>query len=531
MSADTIIGIDLGTTFSAVAYINKHGQPEIIQNIEGDRTTPSAIFFEDDGTPIVGKQAINQALISPERTIRFFKRDMGDPSFRFNVDGQDFTPESLSAIVLKKLKEDAEDRLGHEVKKAVISVPAYFKDTQREATRQAGAIAGLEVLRIINEPTAAALAYGLDREEDQTMLIYDFGGGTFDVTIMKVKNNEFTVLATDGDSRLGGADIDELIVNYLAEDFMGLHGIDLRKNPRTNQDLWDKAEIAKKSLSITNSTKLVVSADGKDARVDIDRSDFEDLIENLVSRTETYLRNVLDNSKLTWDDIDNILLVGGSSRIPLVKETIERVTGKPPVKNTNPDECVALGAAIQSVLLNSEVDNKSSDTEGSPESPPGNVGVQLKSSSGEIVQIKVLDIASHSLGIKVFSAEKDKQINSIIIPQFTKIPCEITKEYSTIEDNQSRVEFDVLQGEDEDPRSPNIDRIGKAGLRKLPPHKAGELAIEVTLKYTADGIIEVVTRESKSGEISRESIMQKSGSLSDEEIEQKKEWLQNVSQV
>jgi molecular chaperone DnaK len=515
MKPETVVGIDLGTTFSAIAYINDYGKPEIIPNLEGDRTTPSAIFFEDDGTPIVGKQALNRAMISPERIVRFFKRDMGDPSFRFNVDGQDFTPESLSAIILKKLKNDAEERLGKQINKAVISVPAYFKDAPREATRQAGEIAGLEVVRIINEPTAAALAYGLEREENQTILIYDFGGGTFDVTIMKVQNNEFTVLATDGDSKLGGADIDELIVNYLAEDFIKAHNIDLRKNPRTNQDLWDKAEIAKKDLSIKNSTKLILSVDDKTARVNLDLSDYEDLIESLVSRTQTYLQQVIEHTKMEWSGIDKILLVGGSSRIPLVKNTIQKVTGKEPVKNTNPDECVALGAAIQSAISTSEDDNKLSD----------NSGGRLKSPDGEIIRIQVCDIASHSLGVNAFSAQKNCAVNSIIIPRYSKLPCEITKQYLTSEDNQSRVEFDILQGEDEDPISPNIDRIGKAGLRKLPPHKAGELVIEVTLKYNLDGIIEVTTREQQSGQVSREAIMQKSGSLSDEEVDSKTNWL------
>ena len=521
MSEEIIVGIDLGTTFSAIAYVNSYGKPEIIPNLEGERTTPSVIFFEeDDGTPIVGQTAFNQAITNPERTVRFVKRQMGNPSFRFNVDGEDYLPETLSAIILKKLKNDAEERLGKEIKRAVISVPAYFKDAQREATKQAAEIAGLEVIRIINGPTAAALAYGLDKEEDQTILIYDFGGGTFDVTILKVAGREFTVLATDGDPQLGGSDVDAVLVKYLAEDFKEVHNIDLREHPHTNQDLWQKAEITKKDVGLKNSVKIVLSHGEKTARLDLDRDDFEDLIEDLINKTETYMEKVIEDAKMDWSDIDKIILVGGSSRIPAVQKMIKRVTGKEPVKDTNPDECVALGAAIQAVVATKETPKDSNVKKSTEETP------YLKSDKGEIIDLVINEVASHSLGIRVKSAQTGKYINSIIIPRLTQIPCEKTKIYGTSEDNQSRVEFDVLQGEDEDPRSPDVDRIGKAGLKNLPSHKAGELKIEVTLKYTADGIIEVVTREQMSGQVSRESIMQKSGILADDIVEASKQKLE-----
>ncbi|GCA89461.1 MAG: Hsp70 family protein [Microcystis sp. M54BS1] len=520
MSEAIIVGIDLGTTFSAIAYVNSYGKPEIIPNLEGERTTPSVIFFEDDGTPIVGQIAFNQAITNPERTVRFVKRQMGNPSFRFNVDGEDYLPETLSAIILKKLKNDAEERLGKEIKKAVISVPAYFKDAQREATKQAAEIAGLEVIRIINEPTAAALAYGLDKEEDQTILIYDFGGGTFDVTILKVAGREFTVLATDGDPQLGGSDVDAVLVKYLAEDFKEVHNVDLREQPHTNQDLWQKAEITKKDVGVRPSVKVVLSHGGNTASVNIDRDDFEDLIEDLINKTETYMKKVIRDAKMDWSDIDKIILVGGSSRIPAVQKMIKRVTGKEPVKDTNPDECVALGAAIQAVVAAKETQKDSNGKKSTEETP------ELKSDKGESVDLVINEVASHSLGIQVKSAQTGKYINSIIIPRLTQIPCERTKIYTTLEDNQSRVDFDVLQGEDEDPRSPNIDRIGKTGLKNLPPCKAGELKIEVTLKYTADGIIEVVTREQMSGQVSRESIMQKSGILADDIVEASKQKLE-----
>jgi molecular chaperone DnaK len=507
MGDEVIIGIDLGTTFSAVAYVNQHGKPEIISNREGDRTTPSVIFFEEGGGPIVGKEARNLAIIEPRRTVRFIKREMGNPSYRFNVDGQDHFPEDLSALILKKLKNDAEAFLGIEISKAVISVPAYFKDAQRESTRHAGQIAGLEVIRILNEPTAAALAYGLDKAKgDQTILVYDFGGGTFDVTLMSITGNEFTILATDGDSKLGGKDIDARLVEYFAEEFQRSHDIDLRTEPHTHQDLWDKAESAKKDLSFRDNLMVTLSSGEKTLRVDIDRDLFVELIEDLIKQTEDCMNRVIQAAGIDWAKIDAILLAGGSSRIPAVKEMIKRVSGKDAARDMNPDECVALGAAIQAVVTTVEKD-----------------GVQCAPLLEGGADIVVKDVASHSLGVKALSPDKNKYINSIIISRFTQIPCERTRTYATSEDNQSRVEIEVLQGEDEDPHSPEVHLIGKAGLRKLPPHKAGELVIEVTLRYNADGVIEVVAKELKSGQMTREVVMQKAGTLSSEILKEKQQ--------
>jgi molecular chaperone DnaK len=510
MSEEIIVGIDLGTTFSAIAYVNEHGKPEIIPNREGERTTPSVIFFEEDGNPIVGTEARNQAIIEPRRTVRFVKREMGNPSYRANIDGKDYFPEDLSAMILKKLKNDAEASLGKEINKAVISVPAYFKDAQREATRQAGQIAGLEVIRIVNEPTAAALAYGLDKVEgDQTILVYDFGGGTFDVTIMQIKGKEFTILATDGDAMLGGKDIDARLVEYFAEEFQREHDVDLRLDAHTHQDLWDKAEIAKKNLSFRTPLMEALSTGEKALRIDLDREQFDALIEDLVKQTEECMNRVIRAAGMDWTKIDTVLLAGGSSRIPAVKEMIKRVTGKDAARDMNPDECVAIGAAIQAVVTTVE-------TEGVSSAPP------LEGGSDIVVH----DVASHSLGVKALSSsDHQKYINSIIIPRFTPIPCERTRTYATNEDNQSRVEIEVLQGEEEDARSPEIHLIGKAGLRNLPPHKAGELVIEVTLRYTADGVIEVVAKELQSGQMTREVVMQKSGTLSAEILQEKKDLL------
>lgn len=512
MSEETIVGIDLGTTFSAIAFVNQHGKPEVVPNREGKRTTPSVIFFEEGGNPIVGEEARNQAIIEPRRTVRFVKREMGNPSFRFNVDGRDYFPEDLSAMILKKVKNDAEGYLAREIKKAVISVPAYFKDAQREATRQAAKIAGLDVIRIVNEPTAAALAYGLEKAGDQTLLVYDFGGGTFDVTVMRIKGKEFTIVATDGDSSLGGKDIDGRLVEYFAEQFQREHGIDLRTEPHTHQDLWDKAEQYKQDLSFRNSFPVTLSAGEKTVRVDLDRDVFFELIKDLIVQTEDCMQRVIKAAKMDWPQIDTILLAGGSSRIPAVREMIKRITGKDAAKDMNPDECVALGAAIQSVVTTIEADGPSA--------------VPVLEGGADVV---VHDVASHSLGIKALSSDRKKHVNSIIIPRFTPIPCERRRTYATNEDNQSRVEIEVLQGEVDDPLSPEVQLIGKTGLHNLPTHKAGELVIEVTLSYNADGVIEVVAKELKGGTMTREVVMRKTGELSAEVLKDKQELLSQAT--
>jgi molecular chaperone DnaK len=504
-----IVGIDLGTTFSAIAYIDQYGKPEVIANREGDRTTPSVIYFDGEN-PIVGIEASRMAVIEPKRTVECIKREMGNPSYRFNINGKDYFPEDLSAMILRKLKIDAEAALGRSVEKAVISVPAYFKDSQREATKQAGKIAGLDVIRILNEPTAAALAYGLDKGiGSRIVLVYDFGGGTFDVTLMKVENREFTILATDGDSRLGGRDIDERLVDWLAEEVLRERGVDLRLDPRAKQDLWDKAEIAKKDLSSREGVSPVLMVADKPLRVDLDRASFEEMIQDLIRKTRECMDRAVSAAKLSWSGVDTVLLAGGSSRIPAVRSMIASVTGKDAARDMNPDECVAMGAAIQGVVSVAE-------SEGPSAAPPLVGGAD----------IVVRDVASHSLGVRALSADRKKYVNSILIPRNTVIPCERKKTFATNEDNQSRVEIEVLQGEDEDPRSPEVQLIGKAGLKNLPPHKAGDLVIEVSLKYDVDGVIEVAASEQMSGQTIREVVMQKSGLLSEDVLKEKQAELQ-----
>ena len=512
MSEEVVVGIDLGTTFSAIAVLNEHGRPEIIPNREGKRTTPSVIFFEDDGNPIVGEEARNQAIIAPRRTVRFVKREMGNPSFRLDLDGKEYFPEDLSALILKKLKGDAEEYLAGPVTKAVISVPAYFKDAQREATRQAGEIAGLKVVRIINEPTAAALAYGIEHEdEDQVILVYDFGGGTFDVTMMKKVGNEFTILSTDGDSQLGGKDIDARLVEYLAEEFIDAHGMDLRAEPHSHQDLWDRAERVKKDLSFRENVAEVLSAGAQTLRIDLDREEFNEQIEDLIDRTKQCMEKVVSDSGVSWGEVDTVVLAGGSSRIPAVREMIAEVTGHSAARDLNPDECVALGAALSAVITEQEGGAPGEATAGGPADEDGD----------EAVDIVVHDVASHSLGVKARSPE-GKYINSTIIPRLTQVPCERTRTYATHEDNQKKVEIIVLQGEDSDPNSPDVALVGKVSLRNLPEHKAGDLVIEVTLAYDENGVIEVTATESISNQTTREIVMRKTGGLSKEIIEEKK---------
>lgn len=503
---DIIVGIDLGTTFSAIAFINQHGKPEVISNREEARTTPSVIYFDGE-TPIVGAEASRMALIEPKRTVDCVKRQMGNPSYRFSVDGKEYLPEDLSAMILRKLKLDAEASLGRPVERAVISVPAYFKDAQREATKQAGRIAGLEVVRILNEPTAAALAYGLaKRPGTQTLLVYDFGGGTFDVTIMKVKDREFTILATDGDGELGGKNIDARLVDWFAEEAQRERGVDLRVDPRTCQDLWDKAEIAKKDLSSRESVSPVLMVGDKPLRVDLDRSTFDEMIHDLIQKTRACMERAVKAAGIAWTNVDAVLLSGGSSRIPAVRAMIREVTGQDATRDMNPDECVAMGAAIQAVVSTVESDGATA-------------AAQPLAGAADIV---VRDVTSHSLGVKALASDRKRYVNSILIPRNTVIPCEMKRIFATNEDNQSRVEIEVLQGEDEDPQSPDVQLIGRAGLKGLPPHKAGDLLVEVSLRYDLDGVIEVTARELMSGQTTRESVMRKSGSISEDLLEERR---------
>ena len=506
--SDLVIGIDLGTTYCAVAYINRHGMAEVLTNSDGARTTPSVVYFEEGGSPIVGLAARNVALSDPDRTVMCIKREMGNPSYRLNIDGKEFLPESISAIILRQLKADAEARLGTEVQRAVISVPAYFKDSQRTATITAGELAGLDVIATINEPTAAAIAYGLGKEEvNQTVLVYDFGGGTFDVTVLKINKNEFTVLSTDGDSALGGVDVDQRVADYLADEFSAQRGIDLRADPYTRLDLMTRAEQAKKDLSIRQSVMVTLSAGSEASRIDLDRARLTELISDLIDKTRVCMERALESAKLGWPQIDAVLLVGGSSRITAVRDMIRDVSGKELGLDLNPDEVVACGAAVRATLADVR------DVVGAPAQPSDD-----RPPATAEVGIVVRDVAAHSLGVRAFD-DTGKPVNSIILPRFTELPCERRRTYATRADNQRRIEVEILQGDSPDPFSPDVESIGRLVMDELPPRPAGEVLLSLTLRYDVDGVVEVEAEELLEGRKIRQELMRKSGELDREVVE------------
>ncbi len=485
-SISKAIGIDLGTTFSACAVMEA-GKPTIIPNSEGDRTTPSVVTIKN-GEIIVGKLARNQAILNPEHTVRSIKRHMGEKDYKVTIDGKDYTPEQISAMILQKIKRDAEAYLGYEVKDAVITVPAYFEDAQRQATKNAGRIAGLNVLRIINEPTAASLAYGLDKSKEGKILVFDFGGGTFDVSILEIGDGVFEVIATAGDNHLGGDDIDEIIVDWLAEEFKKNHGIDLRSDRQAAQRLKEAAENAKKELSTSQTTTInlpyiTATAQGPlHLQQELTRAKFEAMIKPILDRLATQTKKALEDAKLKAEDISKVILVGGSTRIPAVQKLVKEITGKEGEKSVNPDEAVALGAAIQAAVL-----------------------------KGEVKDILLLDVTPLSLGIETLGGVYTK-----IIEKNTTIPTKKSQIFTTAADNQTAVSIKVYQGE----RAMAADNklLGQFDLVGIPPAPRGVPQIEVTFDIDANGIVSVSAKDKATGK--EQSIKITSTShLSEEEIE------------
>jgi len=481
-----IIGIDLGTTNSCVAVM-EGGEPVVIPNAEGARTTSSVVAFAKNGERLVGQIAKRQAVTNPDRTIISIKRDMGTDR-RVSVDDKKYSPPEISAMILQKLKADAEAYLGETVTQAVITVPAYFNDSQRQATKDAGKIAGLEVLRIINEPTAAALAYGLDKDNDQKIMVYDLGGGTFDVSILEIGDGVFEVLATSGNNKLGGDDFDQKIVDYLAAEFQRENGVDLRNDKMALQRLIEAAEKAKIDLSGVASVNVnlpYITADAtgpKHLDVTITRAKFDELTADLVEKTMEPVRNALNDSGLTANDIDKVLLVGGSTRIPAVVEAVKKITGKEPSKGINPDECVAVGAAIQGGVL-----------------------------GGDVKGLLLLDVTPLSLGI-----ETEGGICNKIIERNTTIPTKKSRIYSTAADNQTSVTINVLQGERE--MAAYNKSLGRFELSNIPPAPRGVPQIEVTFDIDANGIVNVSAKDLGTGTVQKITITA-SSNLSEEEIE------------
>lgn len=484
-----VIGIDLGTTNSCVAFMDGK-EAVVIANAEGGRTTPSVVGFSKTGERLIGEAAKRQAITNPDKTIVSIKRHMGT-DYKVDIDGKKYTPQEISAMILQKLKQDAESYLGEEVTQAVITVPAYFNDSQRQATKDAGKIAGLEVLRIINEPTAAALAYGLDNTDDQKVLVFDLGGGTFDVSILELGDGVFEVLATSGDNQLGGDDFDQVIMDYLIEEFQKENGIDLRKDPnhtQVMQRLKNEAEKAKKDLSgvLTTTISLpFLTADEtrpKHLEVTLTRAKFEELSADLIERTMVPTRQALNDAGLKPEDIDRVLLVGGSTRIPAVQEAIKKLIGKEPSKGVNPDEVVAMGAAIQGGVL-----------------------------SGDVKDVVLLDVTPLSLGIETLGGVFTK-----LIERNTTIPTEKSQIFSTAADNQTTVDIHVLQGERE--MAADNKTLGRFQLTDIPPAPRGIPQIEVTFKIDANGIVNVSAKDKATGK-SQAITIQSSSGLSDEEIE------------
>ncbi|ARK29312.1 molecular chaperone DnaK [Halalkalibacter krulwichiae] len=479
-----IIGIDLGTTNSCVAVM-EGGEATVIPNPEGNRTTPSVVAFKD-GERLVGEVAKRQAITNPN-TVMSIKRHMGT-DYKEAVEGKDFTPQEISAIILQKLKSDAEAYLGEKVTKAVITVPAYFNDSQRQATKDAGKIAGLEVERIVNEPTAAALAYGLEKEEDQTILVYDLGGGTFDVSILELGDGFFEVKATSGDNKLGGDDFDQVIIDYLVDQFKKDNGIDLSQDKMAMQRLKDAAEKAKKDLSGVTQTQIslpFITADAtgpKHLEVSMSRAKFEELSADLVERTLEPTRRALSDAGLSASEIDRVVLVGGSTRIPAVQEEIKKLTGKEPHKGVNPDEVVALGAAVQAGVL-----------------------------TGDVKDVVLLDVTPLSLGIETMGGVFTK-----LIERNTTIPTSKSQVFSTAADNQPSVDIHVLQGERE--MAAYNKTLGRFQLSDIPPAPRGVPQIEVSFDIDANGIVNVKAKDLGTNKEQSITITSSSG-LSDDEIE------------
>jgi len=469
------VGIDLGTTFSAIAVVNKFGDPEVLNNVEGDRITPSVILFEGS-EPIVGSYAQQAAVVYPEQVVEFIKRHMGESDYRFTHAGRSYSPEELSSFILAKLKHDAEQRLGHRIEHAVITVPAYFNDHQRRATLRAGERAGFNVLKLLNEPTAAAFAYGLAHTgTEQRVLVYDLGGGTFDVTLVDLSGNDVTVLATAGDHQLGGKDFDDALIEHVARAFQDKHGLDPRSDLHSLHDLRQKCVSAKLSLSRMPKTNIFHDFQGKVMRLAVTRETFEELCGPLMDRCEALTLDVLQEAAIDPQTVDTVLLAGGSTRMPMVRDQLERLFGKSPATDVNPDEAIAKGAAVVAAIELARLTGTDAP-----------------------VDLRTHDVTSHSLGMVVY--RERSLFNSKIIRRNSRIPAEHTRDsYTTTHDNQTTMDLWLVQGEPSDPLECSV--LGHFEFYGIPPRRSGDSQLAVTFRYNSNGIVEVEAMDLLTGQI------------------------------
>ncbi len=517
-----LVGIDLGTTFSAIATLDDHGQPSTLANRDGDKLTPSAVLLLDGGHVVIGQPALDVALEQPGQVAALIKRRMGYPNYGRVVAGRDHRPETLSALILRKLILDAEFRIGP-IRKAVITVPAYFDDSRRKATKDAGRIAGLDVIDILDEPTAAALAYSFQTQRggggslvqslgsaEQTVLVYDLGGGTFDVTVVRLSGRRFQCLGIEGDVRLGGKDWDERIVDFVAGKFQEQHGSDPRANPQSATNLNAAAERAKRNLSKLPQTTITCNHDGRVLTVPLTRTEFETMTRDLLIRTRLTAQQVVRQAGLGWEQIDRVLLVGGSTHMPMTRQMLQELTGKPPDSSLAVSEVVAYGAALHAGILAAQ-----------QATTPVDMHEAARTLLGQVVEINV---NAHSLGIEVKTRQQER-INSILIPKNTQLPTAASRVYYTVAPDQRTVRVKVLQGEAN--RSDDCISIGECWIEDLPPNLPHHSPVQVRCSVGSNGLIDVLALDMTSGKMARTEIRRDSG-LGEGEIEEERRWVQKL---
>ena len=506
--SELAVGIDLGTTFSAVAFLDKHGRPQTLINAEGDKLTPSVMLF-DGGSVVVGKEAVKAMGTDFESVADCPKRDLGERAYHKILGDRQYPPEALQAWILHKLKSDAERQIGS-FQKAVITVPAYFDEVRRKATMDAGYMAGLEVIDIINEPTAAAIAFGVQQgflnekgvtDSRKRILVYDLGGGTFDVTVMEIDGDNYHAIATDGDMRLGGRDWDQRLVDYVAEELIRTTGVDPREDPNREGKLWRECEDAKRTLTVRDKAKISLELQGQSVKVEITREDFENMSRDLLDRTIFTTRQTLQQAKLDWDDIDMTLLVGGSTRMPCIAEELKRVSGKEPQQSISPDEAVAFGAAIRA-------------------------GLVLSKKQGQRTGIRIKNVNSHSLGVVGIDADTKRPRNGIVIPRNTPLPVVARRVFLTTKENQQSILVKIVEGESNNPG--DCSQIGKCTVRELPLNLPAKTPIEVRFKYEENGRLTVMVQVKGADSLLKHELTREN-SLSREQMDGWKEFIQQSS--